>query len=120
MGNSIDVHVGRRIRQRRWMLGITQTQLADAVGIRFQQIQKYETGANRISASRMHDIGTLLDVPVAYFFEGLDGQTESPGDPCDNVWIDKEAADLVRAYYAIPENQRRSLYAMACEMTGAA
>jgi len=102
------------------MLGITQAQLADAVGIRFQQIQKYETGANRISASRMHDVAAVLKVPVAYFFEGLDGQTASDNDVSDQVWIDKEAADLVRAYYAIPEDQRKSLYAMARVMVGAA
>jgi len=64
----VDVHVGKRIRQRRWMVGVTQQQLADAVGIKFQQIQKYETGMNRVSASRLWDVARALDVSIAFFF----------------------------------------------------
>jgi transcriptional regulator with XRE-family HTH domain len=67
----VDIHVGKRIRHRRWMLGMTQQQLADAVGIKFQQIQKYETGMNRVSASRLWDIATTLDVTIGFFFQGL-------------------------------------------------
>src|SRR5690606_41392984 len=71
MTHPVDVHVGKRIRHRRWLLGMTQQQLAEQVGIKFQQIQKYETGANRVSASRLWDIADSLGVPVSFFFEGL-------------------------------------------------
>ncbi|UWQ18920.1 helix-turn-helix domain-containing protein [Jannaschia sp. M317] len=111
MKHPVDEHVGKRIRQRRWMIGTTQQQLAEKVGIKFQQIQKYETGANRVSASRMWDIAEALQVPVAYFFEGLEeGPTRTP---CKDVLGDKEASDLVRCYYAMPENQRRRLFELA-------
>ena len=72
MSHPVDVHVGKRIRHRRWLVGMTQQQLAAAVGIKFQQIQKYETGANRVSASRLWDIAAALDVQVSFFFEGID------------------------------------------------
>ena len=71
MKHPVDVHVGKRVRHRRWMVGMTQQQLGDKVGIKFQQIQKYETGMNRISASRLWDIAHALDVQVSFFFEGL-------------------------------------------------
>ena len=86
MPHPVDVHVGKRVRHRRWLVGMTQQQLAEHVGIKFQQIQKYETGANRVSASRLWDIADALDVPVSFFFEGID---------------------------AIPENQRRRLFELA-------
>jgi transcriptional regulator with XRE-family HTH domain len=114
MKHPVDVHVGKRVRHRRWMVGITQQQLAEKVGIKFQQIQKYETGMNRISASRLWDIADALGVPVSFFFEGLDernqtAQSDLPGD----ILIDKEALELVRSYYAIPETQRRRLFELA-------
>jgi transcriptional regulator with XRE-family HTH domain len=115
MAHPVDVHVGKRIRHRRWLVGMTQQQLAEQVGIKFQQIQKYETGANRVSASRLWDISEALDVPVSFFFEGLDVPEEAPkgsGVPAD-LMGDKEALDLVRSYYAIPENQRRRLFDLA-------
>ncbi len=112
MKHPVDVHVGKRIRHRRWVNGTTQQQLADQVGIKFQQIQKYETGMNRVSASRLWDIAHALGVEVSFFFEGLDsamlegGLEGMPGD----ILADKEALDLLRSYYAIPENQRRRLF----------
>lgn len=116
MTHPVDVHVGKRVRHRRWLIGMTQQQLAEQVGIKFQQIQKYETGANRVSASRLWDIADALDVPVSFFFEGLgeeqkkdDSKTMLPAD----LMGDKEALDLVRSYYAIPENQRRRLFELA-------
>ncbi|RMA40920.1 helix-turn-helix domain-containing protein [Rhodophyticola porphyridii] len=115
MKHPVDVHVGKRVRHRRWMLGMTQQQLAEKVGIKFQQIQKYETGMNRVSASRLWDIAEALSVPINYFFEGLGGQEGLmaqgvvPGD----ILADKEALELVRSYYAIPENQRRRLFELA-------
>ena len=117
MAHLVDVHVGKRIRQRRWLIGMTQQKLADMVGIKFQQIQKYETGANRVSASRLWDIGEAMGVPVAFFFEGLQGDdggvSETRGDVPQDMLSDKEAMDLVRTYYAIPENQRRRLFELA-------
>ena len=117
MAHKVDVHVGKRIRQRRWLAGMTQQKLAEIVGIKFQQIQKYETGANRVSASRLWDIADALEVDVAFFFEGLksdasDGETASSGRSVDLLG-DKEAMELVRSYYAIPEHQRRRLFELA-------
>ena len=116
MTHPVDVHVGKRIRHRRWLVGMTQQQLAERVGIKFQQIQKYETGANRVSASRLWDIANALEVPVSFFFEGIEaeGAVAEPAAavPAD-VMGDKEALDLIRSYYAIPENQRRRLFELA-------
>lgn len=114
MKHPVDVHVGKRVRHRRWMVGMTQQQLAEKVGIKFQQIQKYETGMNRISASRLWDISETLGVPVSFFFEGLDDSpaAEDSGLPAD-LMADKEALELVRSYYAIPETQRRRLFELA-------
>jgi transcriptional regulator with XRE-family HTH domain len=116
MTHPVDMHVGRRIRHRRWLKGMTQQQLAECVGIKFQQIQKYETGANRVSASRLWDIATALEVEISFFFEGIENQeTDAPSKesvPAD-LMGDKEALDLVRSYYSIPENQRRRLFELA-------
>ena len=114
MKHPVDVHVGKRVRHRRWMVGMTQQQLAERVGIKFQQIQKYETGMNRISASRLWDISETLGVPVSFFFEGLEDHhaAEDSAMPAD-LMSDKEALELVRSYYAIPETQRRRLFELA-------
>jgi transcriptional regulator with XRE-family HTH domain len=115
----VDVHVGKRVRHRRWMVGMTQQQLAEKVGIKFQQIQKYETGMNRVSASRLWDISEALSAPVSYFFEGMDRAEgasengEAVNAPPGDILSDKEALELVRSYYAIPENQRRRLFELA-------
>jgi len=122
MKHAVDVHVGKRIRQRRWINGITQQQLAEAVGIKFQQIQKYETGMNRVSASRLWDISQVLEVPVSFFFDGI-GETTvdgGAGNMPPDVLGDKEALDLLRSYYAIPENQRRRLFDLARVLSEAA
>ena len=111
MKHPVDAHVGKRIRHRRWMVGMTQQQLADRVGIKFQQIQKYETGMNRVSASRLYDLARDMDVPVAFFFEGLEA-ADAPR-PAGDLLGDKEALDLIRAYYSIPEAQRRRLFDLA-------
>ncbi|WP_299925916.1 helix-turn-helix transcriptional regulator [uncultured Pelagimonas sp.] len=117
MAHPVDVHVGKRIRHRRWLVGMTQQQLAEKVGIKFQQIQKYETGANRVSASRLWDIADALEVKVSFFFEGIETEGSEQSQSSDNVPADilgdKEALDLVRSYYAIPENQRRRLFELA-------
>lgn len=118
MKHPVDVHVGKRVRHRRWLVGMTQQQLAEKVGIKFQQIQKYETGMNRVSASRLWDIAAALSVPVSFFFEGLAEDSRSVSEvetsevPLD-ILKDKEALELVRSYYAIPETQRRRLFELA-------
>ena len=113
MAHPVDVHVGQRVRQRRWMVDMTQQKLGDSVGIKFQQIQKYETGANRISASRMWDIAATMEVPVSFFFEGLDGQAPDTGAARANIFAGKEALELVRVYCGIPKHQRRRLFDLA-------
>ncbi len=119
MRHPVDVHVGKRVRHRRWMVGMTQQQLGDIVGIKFQQIQKYETGMNRISASRLWDIAQALDVSISFFFEGFETET-APAEAAapqeaqrGDLLADKEALELVRSYYSIPEAQRRRLFDLA-------
>lgn len=120
MKHPVDVHVGKRVRHRRWMVGMTQQQLGDIVGIKFQQIQKYETGMNRISASRLWDIAQALGVSISFFFEGFEGE-EVAADAREvvqetqrgDLLADKEALELVRSYYSIPEAQRRRLFDLA-------
>ncbi len=99
---------------------MTQQQLGDIVGIKFQQIQKYETGMNRISASRLWDIAQALDVSISFFFEGFDEAEAVESAPAEvsatqrgDLLADKEALELVRSYYAIPETQRRRLFDLA-------
>jgi transcriptional regulator with XRE-family HTH domain len=129
MKHPVDAHVGKRVRHRRWMMGMTQQQLGERVGIKFQQIQKYETGMNRVSASRLWDIAQALEVPVSYFFEGLemeDGVEASAGGfegseaAKGDLLADREALELVRSYYAIPETQRRRLFDLARVLSDAA
>ncbi len=128
MVSDIDLHVGRRLRRRRRLLGLTQQQLGAAVGIRFQQIQKYECGANRLSAARLFQLAQALNVPIQYFYEGLDvidGQdVAAAGDDIDaNVLSQNETLELVRAYYRLAEGPRRRLLDLARslhEVNGAA
>ncbi|NGM50158.1 helix-turn-helix transcriptional regulator [Caulobacter sp. 602-2] len=77
--NPVDLHVGARIRMRRKILGVSQEKLAESLGLTFQQVQKYERGANRVSASKLYEIARSLQAPVAYFFEGL----ADPSEPAD-------------------------------------
>ena len=120
MKHPVDVHVGKRIRHRRWMIGMTQQQLADKVGIKFQQIQKYETGMNRVSASRLWDIADAVEVPISFFFEGLSENYAPAASVSGDILADKEALALVRSYYAIPEAQRRRLFELAKVLSEAA
>jgi len=116
----VDLHVGKRLRHRRWMIGMTQQQLAGAVGIKFQQIQKYESGANRVSASRLWDLSQAMDVPVSFFFEGLDedAQSNAVSDGLSpDLLADKETLELVRAYYALDEVPRRRLLDLTKALT---
>ena len=117
----IDTHLGKRLRRRRRLLGQTQQQLAGAVGIRFQQIQKYECGANRISAARLYQLAKALQVPVGYFYDGLDdvvAHNDTPGEGGGEVMGRKETLDLVRAYYQLGERPRRRLLDLAKSLNG--
>ncbi|WP_420434394.1 helix-turn-helix domain-containing protein [Hyphobacterium sp.] len=116
MTNEIDFHIGKRLRRRRRLLGLTQQQLAESVGIRFQQIQKYECGANRVSASRLFELAQSLDVPAQYFYDGLavnDEASEDPDGMSPDVLSQKETMDLVRAYYKLGERPRKRLLELA-------
>ena len=114
--NPIDVHVGGRIRLRRTLLGMSQEKLGEAIGLTFQQVQKYERGANRVGSSRLFDLARVLDVQISYFFEDMPTsvQEKSPSKlmgmstpPAMEYEPDpmakRETLELVRAYYKIPD-----------------
>lgn len=118
----IDVHVGSRIRLRRTLLGMSQERLGDALGLTFQQVQKYERGVNRVGASRLFDISRVLDVPISFFFEDMpEGMDATPisgprgrmygfaeaqepfSNGVDENLTKRETLELVRAYYRITD-----------------
>jgi transcriptional regulator with XRE-family HTH domain len=113
--NPVDIHVGGRVRLRRTLMGLSQERLAEALGLTFQQVQKYERGANRVGASRLHQLARILEVPVSYFFEEMtaprpgaaagpaEEQAPLDGDPMTR----RETLELVRAYYRIPDEKVR-------------
>ena len=118
MANDIDLYLGKRLRRRRRLLGLTQQQLAGAVGVRFQQIQKYECGANRISAARLWQLSEALQVQVAYFYDGLSDAPHADvlsdrTDGSGEMFARKETLDLIRAYYQLGERPRRRLLDLA-------
>jgi transcriptional regulator with XRE-family HTH domain len=118
MATDTDIYVGKRLRRRRRLLGLTQQDLAGQVGVRFQQIQKYECGANRLTASRLAALGTALNVNVDYFFEGLapDGKpvaNDRGNSLADDILSQKETLDLVRTYYGLSERSRGRLLELA-------
>ena len=106
MPHPVDIHVGQRLRQRRLFLGHSQSAVAEAVGIRFQQVQKYEAGTNRISASRLWQFADFLDVPVSHFFDGLEAN-----DICSDAErrSDLELLQIVKIYLSIPPEKRQRL-----------
>ena len=97
MYHKTDVHIGRRLRERRMALGMSQAELAEGLGISFQQVQKYESGANRISGSRLWDIASILQTPVSYFFEGLEEEATDVGDGASSKPLDRNTLELARA-----------------------
>ena len=109
MPHPVDVHVGKRVKQLRWLKGMTQQQLAKEVGVKFQQVQKYETGANRVSASRLWQLCEALEVPVSFFFEGITpaGKKGTPGLEETDLLNERDALELVRAYYSMHSDLRR-------------
>ncbi len=105
----VDQHVGERIRKRRTLLGYTQEQLAEALGISYQQVQKYETGANRVSAGRLFQIAQRLDVSVAFFFDGLELTAQAASMPHGGA--NRATIDLVRNFNAITDGSVRNAVA---------
>ena len=113
--NPIDRHVGSRVRMRRMMLSMSQEKLGDALGLTFQQVQKYEKGTNRIGASRLQQISIILQVPVAFFFEGApeipgrpDGMREAPSPAYVSDFLaSSEGLALTKAFMRIKEPKLR-------------
>ena len=125
----VDMHVGARVRLRRTLLGMSQEKLGTAVGLTFQQIQKYERGANRIGASRLFDMARALDVPVQFFFDEMpvesaaegyqphSGEAQSLETTGQDPMAKRETLELVRTYYRIPDaTLRRKLFELAKAM----
>src|SRR5437899_12841426 len=133
----VDVHVGARMRQRRALLGMSQTAVGNAVGLTFQQIQKYERGSNRIGSSRLFEFAKVLDVPVSYFFDEMPanalagrpmsgrgrkgfGEAGTPFEQEKDPLIKRETLELVRAYYKIREaSVRKRIFEMVKAMGAA-
>jgi len=118
--NPVDIHVGGRLRMRRSMLGMSQETLAESVGLTFQQVQKYERGSNRVSASRLYQFSKILDVPVAYFFERYGegdkksgilsyGMADNDQAPIlnDALLQERETHDILRIYYSVKDTKKR-------------
>lgn len=129
--DDVDVHVGQRLRVRRSLMGMSQEKLAAAIGLTFQQIQKYERGINRVSAGRLFQFSKILDVPVGYFYDQISGEGNSTAyglsdneqdsfGGSDDVMQTKETIELVRSYYSI-ENpaKRKETLRFIKAMTGA-
>ena len=128
VADPVDKHVGARLRVRRSLLGMSQEKLADAIGLTFQQIQKYEKGTNRISAGRLYQFSQILNVSVVYFFESFGSKTAEPGvtfgmadndqesfdhsEPqMEELLKNKETIDLIRLYYSISdEGVRKDIF----------
>lgn len=134
----VDKHVGKQLRSRRILIGLSQEKLAEEVGVTFQQVQKYERGANRISASRLYTFSKLLDVSIDYFYDGLenlkksgailgmsDNGQESFGSESnkakkldEDIMTKKETIELIRAYYSVEdERKRKDILKMVKTMT---
>lgn len=102
MAHPVDIHVGKRLRLRRTILGLSQDVLGKAIQVSFQQIQKYERGMNRLGSSRLYDFAKLLKVPVSYFFEGMeDGKASAFSEDIEKQIMTRETMELARAYYCI-------------------
>ena len=125
----VDIHVGSRVRLRRTLLGLSQEKLGEAIGLTFQQIQKYERGANRIGSSRLYDLSRVLDVPISFFYDdmpedlkegrpvAISADDEADADPLTR----RETLELVRAYYRVTnESVRKRLFELTKSLANAA
>lgn len=119
MTSDVDLHIGKRIRRRRRMLGMTQEALGKAIDVRFQQIQKYECGANRVTASRLYQIAVALYVPMTFFFDGIAAPVANEPTPANaplisnDILSQRETIELIRAFYQLDERPRRRLLDLA-------
>ena len=125
MSHPVDVHVGRRLKQIRTLRRMSQTDVARKLSLSFQQIQKYECGANRVSASRLFELSEALSVPVQHFYEGLSEHDPISGTPDEtalapDILSKKETMDLVRAYYNMGETPRKHLLDLAKSLEASA
>ena len=113
----VDIVVGQRVRQRRQLLGLSQTKLADSLNVTFQQVQKYERGSNRVGAGRLYQLSQVLDVPVGYFFETLEpGGANADGTAQD---LTREQMLLLRSFETIADSSlRRRIYDLVREISG--
>ena len=119
--SGIDKHVGSRVKMRRTLIGMSQEKLGEALGITFQQVQKYEKGTNRIGASRLHRIAAVLGVEVEFFFHGLppaEGSTASDRAPMADFLALPESDRLVQGFMRLPEDARRKLTDIVDLMSG--
>ncbi|MCL2331379.1 MAG: helix-turn-helix domain-containing protein [Proteobacteria bacterium] len=129
--NTVDMHIGKRIQLRRNMIGLSQKDLGEKCGVTFQQIQKYESGANRIVASRLFQIGMILETPVSFFFSGLPRQiatgdvVQNPrrykvSSPADNDPLSRnETLQLINLYWKLPSDDlRRSVMRLLMHLSG--
>ncbi len=131
--NPVDIHVGARLRLRRTLLGMSQDKLGQALGLTFQQIQKYERGANRIGSSRLYQLSQILDVPVSYFFDDMTEDIAAPhrrhgakglADQAQQPYVDdsltrRETLELARAYYRITDPKvRKQLFELTKSLGG--
>ena len=121
--NPIDGHVGSRVRMRRLMLAMSQSKLADALGLTFQQVQKYEKGTNRIGASRLQHISQILQVPVPFFFDRAPGQSGATVETADSSYVNdflatSDGLALVKAFMRIQDPKlRRAIVLLVQQIT---
>lgn len=127
--SSIDLHIGRRMQLRRTMLGLSQKALAEKCGVTFQQIQKYEAADNRISASRLFEVGRALDTPMSFFFLGLPGNMPEETKANKSIHVSEPHAEdplgknetlkLIQLYWHLPESHRKTVMNLLTALTGA-
>ena len=116
----IDVHVGQRVRQRRVLCGLSQKELANAIGLTFQQLQKYERGMNRISASKLWQMSRILNVPVQWFFKEFSEPKEKEDKRLESFHMERETLELVRNYVAVPADVRRKFLSLVKSIANSA
>ena len=126
--SSIDLHIGRRMQLRRTMLGLSQKALAEKCGVTFQQIQKYEAADNRISASRLFEIGRALDTPMSFFFLGLPGNMPEETKTNKSIHVSEPHAEdplgknetlkLIQLYWRLPESHKKTIMGLLMALNG--
>lgn len=112
--HAVDLHVGRRITERRLIVGFTQTDLSRAIGVTFQQVQKYERGTNRVSASKLWEIAAALNVPITFFFDGLNGAPEAASGPAPI----RQSVELNRLALLLPPRVQGIVINLMRELAG--